>query len=231
MRTLTAILVTLALAPPAGADPIELPAEVKGEVGDFLTIQAKTAGKVVLWVLLDDPKGLKLFPGDLLKDSRTAVVIGRKPGKYRLQAITAVGDVPSHAICTVTIEGEPAPPKPPSPPPSDPLAQKLQAAFTADATPAALKAGQKVLLQGLYEAAAQHAQDPTIATTGALLDDLKKTAAAMLAPSALVECRKAIAAEIAVTLGTDPATKLDGPTREKAVTLFTSIARALAAVR
>ena len=115
MRRLSVALV-LFLAASARGQTITLPAEVKGEPGAFLSVPATTDGKVVRWVAMD--AGLNLFPVELLKDSKTAVVIGAK-GRYRLLAYTAVGDVPSSpAICTVII-GE-APPVPPGPTPPDP---------------------------------------------------------------------------------------------------------------
>jgi hypothetical protein len=217
---------------------IEVPAEVKGQLGSFLTVKAATKGKVVVWAVLDDDGGLSLFPSELLKDSCTAVVVGKRAGTFRLQAITAIGDVPSYAIVKVTIEG-PTPPTPPSPPPkppdppqpTSPLFAKLQAAYASDPAPASVKAGHRVLLQGIYEAAQAHASDQTILTTGALLDDLKKTSASLLAPNALIEVRKVIASEVAAKMGTDATQKLDASTRTQAVSMFGAIAQALGEVK
>ena len=64
------------------AATLKLPAEVKGAPAEFLRVPADTDGKVVRWIVLD--KGLSLFPTDLLKDTRTAVVVAREPGRYRL---------------------------------------------------------------------------------------------------------------------------------------------------
>lgn len=112
MRRLSVALL-LFLASTASAQRLTLPAEVKGDPGAFLSVPATTDGKVVRWVALD--AGLNIFPVELLKDSKTAVVTAPK-GRYRLLAYTALGDVPSApAICTVII-GE-APPVPPGPGP------------------------------------------------------------------------------------------------------------------
>lgn len=116
MRRLSVALV-LFLAATASGQTITLPAEVKGNPEAFLSVPATTDGKVVRWVTMD--AGLNVFPVELLKDSKTAVVTGPK-GRYRLLAYTAVGDVPSApAICVVVI-GE-APPVPPVPPGPDPV--------------------------------------------------------------------------------------------------------------
>ena len=124
MRRISVALI-LFLAATAQGQSLTLPAEVKGDPGTFLSVPAATDGKAVRWVSLD--AGLNLFPVELLKDSRTAVVSGPK-GRYRLLAYTAKGDVPSApAICVVVIgesppvppkpDPDPVPPKPDSPPP------------------------------------------------------------------------------------------------------------------
>jgi hypothetical protein len=106
-----------------GAEPLlTLPASVSGDPGDYIMVPATTACKEVRWYAVD--KGLKVFPVQLLKDSKTAVVSG-PAGSYRLMAYTARGDLPSDpAICTVVIgtpgptpgPTPPAPPVPPAPP-------------------------------------------------------------------------------------------------------------------
>src|SRR5689334_14040074 len=89
------ILLVNGLTTFAGVD-IRLPAEVKGEVNDFITLKAETSGKIVKWIVLD--KGLSMFPSDLLKDSKTAIVIGSKEGKYRIMAYTALDNEPSDPV-------------------------------------------------------------------------------------------------------------------------------------
>lgn len=102
----------LALAGPT----LELPSEIKGEPGGFVRVAAKTDGKVVQWLPLD--AGLAVFPGDLLRDSKTTVVLAQRAGRYRLLAYTAVGDEPSQpVICTVVIGNAPAPGPGPGPDP------------------------------------------------------------------------------------------------------------------
>lgn len=116
----SAVLLFLLVAWPAWASQppsLKLPDKVSGDPGDFITVKADTNGTTVKWVSLD--KGLKLFPADLLKDTKTAIVIGSKEGTYRLLAYTATGDQPSEpAICTITIGTAPEPgPTPPGPDP------------------------------------------------------------------------------------------------------------------
>lgn len=109
-----AFLVLLLLTSPAWSQPLTLPAEIKGLPGSFISVPAKTDGKTVRWVVLDN--GLQLFPVELLRDSKTAVVTG-PTGTYRVLAYTSIKDVPSEpAICVVTI-GTPNQPPPQSPPP------------------------------------------------------------------------------------------------------------------
>lgn len=100
---------------------------VKGKVNQFIRVKAVTTGKVVQWVAVDPE--LNLFPVELLKDTKTAVVVASSPGKYRLIAYTAEGDVPSLPVtATIDVEGttppvpppgptpDPTPPQPPTPP-------------------------------------------------------------------------------------------------------------------
>jgi len=105
----------------SSAADLTLPKSAGGLPGDFITVQATTTGTVVKWVAID--QGLKVFPTQLLKDTRTAVVSSNTPGSFRLLAYTADASGPSDpAICTVTVLGAPTPPEPvPNPPtPSDP---------------------------------------------------------------------------------------------------------------
>ena len=113
MRRLSVALV-LFLAATAQGQTLTLPAEVRGNPGEFVTVPATTDGKSVQWLTMD--AGLNVFPVTLLKDSKTAVVTSTVKGRYRLLAYTAKGDMPSApAICVVVI-GE-APPVPPGPGP------------------------------------------------------------------------------------------------------------------
>lgn len=212
------------------AAEIELPKEKTGQPGQFVALTALTEGKAVLWVPLD--AGLTVFPADLLRDSKTFVAIAPKAGRYRVLAITAIGDTPHVAETTLIIGDAPNPgPGPdPIPPPTPDLAKKFQAAYDAEKSPA--KRGQLVNLIGLYSAMIDHAKDRSIDTTAALLGDLKKVAAELIQPNILIDLRKAISAEILLVLG-EPgaATALDDATRARAVAVFERITKSLGEVK
>lgn len=121
VKSASAAMLSLVLLVPSliGQGPaIKLPAEVRGEVGAFVRVPADTPGKEVRWFPAD--KGLNVFPSDLLKDSRTAVVTAPAAGRFRLIAYTAAGDVPSLPAECIVIVGE-APPVPPGPVPPGPV--------------------------------------------------------------------------------------------------------------
>lgn len=118
-----AMMIALLLACGGWSQTVKLPAEVKAEPGAFVKVPAELpdGGKEVRWYSPD--KGLQVFPVELLKDSKTAVVIANAPGRYRLVAWTAKGDVPSDPAVCVVIVGDvpPVPPDPgPGPKPPDP---------------------------------------------------------------------------------------------------------------
>lgn len=121
MRFAWSIVVTLLMIAQAAGQTLTLPDKIAGQPWDFVPVPAKTEGKVVKWVSLDG--GLKLFPVDLLKDTKTAIV-SADVGTYRLLAYTAINSVPSDpAICTIVI-GTPGPPVPPTPKPDPPVPPK-----------------------------------------------------------------------------------------------------------
>ena len=118
MRRRFAVLCLLLACPAWGAE-LTLPPVVKGEPGAFIEVPAKTDGKEVKWVALD--KGLNVFPVRLLKDSRTAVVVAKDAGPYRLLAYTSDAAGPSEpAICIVEVGVVPGPPVPPGTTPVPP---------------------------------------------------------------------------------------------------------------
>ena len=116
MKTLWVVTLLLCWPLAAWGQKLEVPAEVRGTPGAFIRIDAKTDGKVVKWRAVDP--GLNVFPSDLLKSTTSTVVTGQA-GRYRLWAVSALGDVPSDpAVCVVVI-GDPDPgpgPVPPVPP-------------------------------------------------------------------------------------------------------------------
>jgi len=111
-------------APVFPSAELTLPMQVTGEVGAFIRVSATTDCKTVKWVAMDP--GLNVFPADLLKNSLSTVVIGGKPGIYRLLAFTACEDMPSDPeICMVIVTAPVVPtpgpePNPPQPNPPTP---------------------------------------------------------------------------------------------------------------
>jgi len=95
---------------------VTLPAEVKGQPGAFVIVKAEADGAAVQWHPCDS--GLSIIPAELLKDSKTCVAMAGRPGRYRLMAWTAKGDVPSPAaVCVVVIGDAPDPGPGPGPGP------------------------------------------------------------------------------------------------------------------
>lgn len=222
---------------------LTLPKEVKGKPGELITIQATTPGSKVSWRSLDPGLTLTTNLAELIT-AKQCIAVGVKPGRYRVECWTAVGSEPSAIVQTIVVISEDAagPPGPPGPtpgpspppapaPPSNPLTVKLQAAYNADSAPLAAKRGQLALLQGLYEAMAEHAKDTKLATARELLSELQKAGGKMIAPGALPEVRQVIAAEIAAALGDNPHAKLDPDIRPKAVSCFGRIAQSLSEVK
>lgn len=241
----------------AGPDsPVDvvLPKEFKGKPGVPIELKADTAGTKVRWRAVDAGVLLITDMPDLAA-SKKALAIACLPGRYRVECWSAVNNEPTAIYLTTVVVGEmpgptppdpplppppvppnPVPPVPPPPPPPplppvNPLTVKLQAAYTADPGVASVKAGQRVMLIGLYEAMVDHAKQNSITTTGELLADLKAVAEKMIAKGALIECRKVIAAEIGAALGSNPDARLDPDLRPRAVDVFDRIAKSLSEVK
>jgi hypothetical protein len=145
---------------PTPGATIALPAEVKGDIGTFIKIDAETNGKEVRWFAATT--GLNVFPAELLKNSRSTVVTATAAGSYKLIAYTAVADVPSEPATCLVIVGTPPPgPNPPpgpgpgpgpapNPEPSGPLAKQMATWL------APLKANGKLTKQVLTDLATNY---------------------------------------------------------------------------
>jgi len=199
-----------------------LPLEVKAESGRMIVVEAKIKGDC-RWLIPPDSPCDRFESGKKLSLTPSAAV----------DFAVGVVSIPDGVVSWTRIKAaKPAPvppppdPKPPTPPVS-PLTAKLKAAYLADAAPIAVKAGQMAALKGLYEAMADHAKNPAIVTTTDLLADLRAVSSQMIPPTALVEVRKAISAEINLSLGSTPAAKLDPDLRPRAVDVFARIAKSL----
>lgn len=243
-RFLLSLFLLVALALPSFGVEIKLPAEVQGTPGQFITIQADTPGKVVRWVAIDG--GLSLFPSELLRDSRYAVVTAAANGRYRLLAYTAMGDEPSApAVVVIVISGGPnpppgptppgptPPPNPPTPPPDPPVdafTQDIMRLFLSDASPD--KAMYRDQLAAIYRQAANTTvNDTRLSTAGELLATMKEAANKALPANALRFIREKIAEELNKSLPVKPDEPLTSSIRGNASIVFTRMARALEACK
>ena len=203
---------------------VTLPAEVRGEVGAFVVIEAKTEGKSVRFVALDP--GLSVFPPELLATKKATVIVAARSGRYRILAYSAVGDEPSEpAFCTVII-GTPGPDPGPTPGPTSPLTKALQAAF--DGETANDKAKLATLITTM-EKAADMANLPTLTTTAQLESAVRAARMASLGDS-LPAVRVAIGEYLASKLPTSD-TPLTPELRGAAGSAYNHVAEALKGVK
>ena len=222
----------LATAAYAAPPELKIPPETKGQPGDFVIVRAETAGKTVVWYILDP--GLKMLPSELFADKKVAVVTSTRPGKYRLLAYTAVADEPSEPVlCVVTIGDPPPVPPPPGPvppvPPHDPLGAEFVKLYAADTDPK--KADALKSLVELYRQCPDLAADSGLKTLGDLLGTIRAAAASLVPATALLPIRRRIADLLGAELGTDASSELTPALRSKAVSMFRRIHTALEGVK
>lgn len=132
-----AVLTILFAALLAFGQQVTLPAEVKGAPGAWIIVAPeKVDGGKPRWRLdpgLQDVRLDLLLPPEQLATLRGKVVTASKPGRYRVEAWNAKGDIASEIATCWVVVGEPGPgpdPKPPDPKPPDP---KPPAPIPADA--------------------------------------------------------------------------------------------------
>lgn len=156
MKKLAVIFLLLCVGTLSAVD-LTVPVQVTGQPGSFIQIPAKTSGTLVKWYVVD--QGVNLFPTDLLKDTKTAVVVAPTAGSFRILAYTSDATGPSDpAVCTVVV-GTPPPPTPPTPPaPTDAFTQSVQDAYAKETDPN--KAKQAAWLASVYQGA------PSLLTPG-----------------------------------------------------------------
>ena len=202
-----------------------VPAEVRGEVAEFISVIASTDGKVVRYIALD--QGLQVFPSSLLANQRATVVTSARPGRYRLLAYTSVADIPTEPVITTVIIGGSTPPVPP--PPDNALAEALAGIYGGSQEKD--KAATLARLITLYRAAPATIRSPMITTTEQLyaaLVSARKTAG--IADTALSPVRERIAVEWTSVMGADDRA-LTPELRDAAITLAARIVAALETIR
>lgn len=212
---------------------VKLPQEVSGEVGAFLKISADSDGKVIRWFALD--KGLNLFPTDLLKDTKTAVVSSSTPGRYRLLAYTASGDEPSEpAVCTVVIGGALPPPTPPGPSPNPappqpapPSFHPFREAFLKEDDPARKELTLK--LAALYRQFANTLSEGkgNFATWGELYEAMNAAAKSLGVNGKVMKVQAAVQLELKSKLTSTSSEPFTSSSRSLASLTFLAVSRAL----
>jgi hypothetical protein len=231
MRQITSVVLCLWLCLPAWGQSLKLPAEIKGEPGTFITITPETDGKAVKFITLDP--GLSVFPSSLLKDSTIAVVLAGKPGRYRVLAYTAKGDLPSEPVITTVVVGDapgPGPGPGPTPPPTPPdqLTQQISEALRYETDPD--KAKLKDTLAALYRQGATVANNLSVTTWGQLFSAMQQAASTLGVRGKLPKVQAVISAHLSATLPTDPQRALAAE-RAKASETFLRVAAALEAAK
>lgn len=116
--------VLLGAAAPAWGQAVKLPAEVRGVTGSWIIVAPESLdGGKPRWridVGLQEVRLDLLLPPETIDKLKGKVVTAAKPGRYRIEAWNAKGDVASAiATCWVVVGDVPAPPPPdPIPPPN-----------------------------------------------------------------------------------------------------------------
>lgn len=203
---------------------VELPAEIKGEVGSFIAVRPKTDGKLVRYYSLD--AGLNSFPAELLSDPTATVVTAPRAGRYRLLAYTALGDRPSDPVIVTIVVGGAAPPTPPVPTPGE-YERSLLDIYGAlqdsdrDAT--------RIALAKVYRACVTECMG-SYATAGDLYQALVKIASAVPATK-LSTLRDRVGAEVAKVAPNDPTATITAAQRASVGDIYERTATLLESIR
>ena len=199
---------------------VTLPQEIYGQPGAFISIPSVTDCKSVQWVVLD--AGLNLFPVELLRDTTTAVVSANSPGKFRVLAYAAKGDVASKPVITTVIIGDPPEPMPDET--TSKLIRELKSLYVSLSEDD--KQGKVTKLSGLYASFASTVKGEEVQTAGELLGLCKEATARVLSPSDLREIRVRLQSEMS-GFPTDPDAKLDDKIKKMISGKFMEISKAL----
>lgn len=199
---------------------VTLPQEIYGQPGQFISIPSVTDCKSVQWVVLD--AGLNLFPVELLRDTTTAVVSANNPGKFRVLAYAAKGDVASKPVMTTVIIGDPPEPAPDET--TSKLIRELKSLYVSLSEDD--KAGKVTKLSGLYSSFASTVKGEEVQTAGELLGLCKEATSRVLSPSDLREIRVRLQSEMS-GFPTDPDAKLDDKIKKVISGKFMEISKAL----
>lgn len=204
---------------------INLPQDLKTDVGVPLTLTVTTNGKLVKFVpilkLTQDghPCHYLLPAGD-----NSYWFVASAPGDYQIGAYTALADVPSDvAYTTIKVGGgAPTPPDPPNPP-SNPYTLMLAPFYDAS------KADVKAKISAAHRAVGvKWCKSNDVRTAGDLSKQLhSEIQLAGVGTTDLIQLRQKVASIEAEKLPPTPGTVLDDKMRQDAASIFTAIADAL----
>lgn len=192
---------------------VTLPPEIHGMPGAFISIPSSTDCKSVQWVVLD--QGLNLFPVELLRDTTTAVVSASSPGRFRVLAYAAKGDMASKPSITTVIIGDAPDPPAPTPDPENlgKLERDLKAVYKA--LNEAGKQEKAIKLAAIYNSLGKAVLGDEVKTAGEVLILAREAVARVLNPSDLREIRSRLQLELQGSgFPEDPATVLDDNLRK-----------------
>ena len=201
---------------------VTIPLEIHGQPGQFISIPSVTDCKSVQWVVLD--VGLNLFPVELLRDTTTAVVSANNPGKFRVLAYAAKGDVASKPVITTVIIGDPPEPIPTPDETTSKLQKELKSLYVSLTEDD--KQGKVNKLSGLYSSFASTLKGEEVTTAGELLAICKEATGRVLSPSDLREIRVRLQSEMS-GFPTEPDSKLDDKIKKTISGKFMEISKAL----
>jgi len=173
-------------------------------------------------VVLD--AGLNLFPVELLRDTTTAVVSANNPGKYRVLAYAAKGDLASKPALTTVCIGNPPEPIPAPDEPTSKLIRELKSLYVSLTEDE--KQSKVTKLSSLYASFATTVKGEEVQTAGELLGLCKEAVARVLSPLDLREIRVRIQSEMS-GFPTDPDEKLDDKIKKMISGKFLEISKAL----
>jgi len=228
-----AILAILPLQ--AGDAGLKLPPEVKPEAGRRLvTITAETAGEIVKWKL---PKAGTDGYAPILKEDVVPLDNGKtikfpipeRPGRYVIEAHTAIGKQSFLEETVLVVQASGPPPNPKLPdipnPPADTFAADIRRLYLADADPT--KATHAKAIAGLYRQGAKLASDQSLKFVGDLQDQIGEAAKILLTGGDhLVDVRARVRSEVVAAL-VDIEAPLTDDLRKKAADIYGRAAMAL----
>lgn len=220
---------------PVGAPKIELPENIQGLPSTNIAIIPVTNGKVVKYAALD--AGIVLFPSELLANPTTTFVIAAKPGRYRLLAYTAIGDVPSEPKIVVVVVGASPNPNPgpnpgpgplPPPQPDDELLDSLKSIYGGLQEDDKEK---KVLsLVAVYKEGARLAAADNSKSVSDVFNGMRATSNKLLGANDIRTIRERCSQELNSSLPKDLKVSLDSTLRDRLVEQFNRVGSALEGV-